>query len=192
MQEEQWNAIVNCDSSFDGRFFYAVKTTGIFCRPSCKSRAPKRENVFVFTTVDAALDAGFRACKRCRPDEYRWPAEELAHKTIEYMNTHYSDPLTLHLIADSLHINPYHLHRIFKRVVGVTPAEYLMQKRIAEAAKKLLDETERNITEIAAAVGFVNPAHFSTVFRKQIGQSPSAYRNRQQKTEFKVSELEGV
>jgi AraC family transcriptional regulator of adaptative response / methylphosphotriester-DNA alkyltransferase methyltransferase len=176
MQEEQWNAIANCDPSYDGQFFYAVKTTGIFCRPSCKSRVPNRENVLIFMTVDAAIEAGFRACKRCRPDKFRWPTEELAHRAIEYIDTHYSEPLTLGVIADSLHINQYHLHRIFKRIVGVTPVEYLLQERISKA-KRLLKESNLSVTEIAVAVGFVNAAHFSTVFRKQTGLSPSAYRS---------------
>ncbi|GMA62794.1 bifunctional transcriptional activator/DNA repair enzyme AdaA [Alicyclobacillus fastidiosus] len=190
MQEEQWNAIASCDSAYDGQFFYAVKTTGIFCRPSCKSRIPKRDNVVVFLTIDAAMDADFRPCKRCKPDQFQWPAEELARKTMDYIDAHHSEPLTLGIMANGLHINQYHLHHIFKRVVGVTPREYLLQKRIAQA-KRLLDEREFSVTDIAASVGFVNAAHFSTVFRKQIGLSPSEYRNRPKTTDSKLSELDG-
>ncbi len=176
MQEEQWNAISHCDPSYDGKFFYAVKTTGVFCRPSCKSRVPNRDNVLVFMTADAAMADGFRACKRCRPDKFHWPAEELSHRTIEYINTHYIEPLTLSVIARSLHINQYHLHHTFKRIVGKTPVEYLLQKRISEA-KRLLKESNLTVTEVAVAVGFVNAAHFSTVFRKQQGFPPSTYRS---------------
>ncbi|MHB1684381.1 MAG: bifunctional transcriptional activator/DNA repair enzyme AdaA [Bacilli bacterium] len=188
MLEEQWNAIINCDSSYDGQFFYAVRTTGIFCRPSCKSRDPNRDNVLVFMTVDAAMEAGFRTCKRCRPDKFRWPAEELVHKTKEYIEEHYSEPLTLGGIAKALHISQYHLHHVFKRLTGLTPVEYLLQTRLAEA-NRLLEETNLNVTEVAVSVGFVSVAHFSTVFRKQLGQSPSAHRSLIRVSETDVSEL---
>ncbi len=177
MLEEHWNAIIQCESSYDGHFFYAVKTTGIFCRPSCKSREPKKDNVLVFLTVDAAMEAGFRACKRCRPDQFRWPAEELVHKTKEYIDTYYSEPLTLGGIAKALHINQYHLHHVFKRIAGLTPVEYLRDKRLTEA-KQLLQDTVLNVTEVAVSVGFISAAHFSTLFRKQFGLSPTTFRSR--------------
>ena len=188
MLEEQWNAIINCNSFYDGQFFYAVKTTGIFCRPSCKSREPNRDNVLVFMTVDAAMEAGFRTCKRCHPDKFRWPAEELVHKTKEYIEEHYSEPLTLGEIAKALHISQYHLHHVFKRLTGLTPMEYLLQTRLSEA-NWLLEETNLNVTEVAVSVGFVSVAHFSTVFRKQRGQSPSAHRSQMRVSETDVSEL---
>lgn len=191
MLEEQWNAIIHCDSSYDGQFLYAVKTTGIFCRPSCKSRDPKRDNVLILMTVDAATEVGFRACKRCRPDQFRWPAEDLVHKTKEYIEAHYGESLTLGAIAAALHINQYHLHHVFKRLIGTTPVEYLLQKRLSEA-KRLLGAQKLNITEVALAVGFVNAAHFSTVFRKQLGQSPSDYRNRARSTLSMMPEMEGL
>ncbi len=177
MQDEQWYAISNCDPLYDGQFVYAVKSTGVFCRPSCKSRVPNRDNVIVFVTVDAAMDAGFRACKRCRPDQFHTPVEELAQKTMKYIEAHYSEPLTLSVIAGNLHINQYHLHHIFKRMVDLTPVEYVLQYRISQA-RRLLTESQLSVTEVAMAVGFVNAAHFSTVFRKQIGVSPSTYRER--------------
>lgn len=179
MQEDEWNAIINCDASYDEQFFYAVKTTGIFCRPSCKSRAPIRDNVVMFKTVDEAIESGFRPCKRCKPDQYRYPAEELTYKAMDYIDAHYSEPLTLGAIASNMHINPYHIHRVFKRILGVTPIEYLLQKRITEA-KRFLEETKFSVMDIAVSVGFVNVAHFSTVFRKHTGLSPSVYRNRSQ------------
>lgn len=193
MLKEQWNAIIQCDSSYDGQFFYAVKTTGIFCRPSCKSRGPMKDNVLIFITVDAAMEAGFRACKRCRPDQLRWPDEELVHKTEEYIGAHYSESLTLGGIAKALHISQYHLHRVFKRMGGSTPVQYLLQKRLTEA-KQLLQDTDLNVTEVAVSVGFINTAHFSTLFRKQFGQSPKVYRSqvRSSDSETDVSHLEGV
>lgn len=191
MLEDHWKAIVHCDSSYDGQFFYAVKTTGIFCRPSCKSRNPNRDNVLVFMTVDAAVEAGFRACKRCRPDQLRCPAEELVDKTKAYIEEHFNESLTLGGIAKALHVNQYHLHHIFRRTAGFTPVEYLLQRRLAKA-RQLLERTDMNVTEVAVSVGFVNVAHFSTVFRKQLGQSPSAYRNRIRIHDENISEVERV
>ena len=96
---------------------------------------------------------------------------------MNYIETHYSEPLTLAAIAAWLYVNPYHLHRTFKRKVGVTPTQYLLHKRMTEA-KRLLSRSTLSITTIAAAVGFTNVGHFSTVFHKQVGLSPSAYRNK--------------
>ena len=176
MQEEHWQAIVNCDASYDGQFFYAVTTTGIFCRPSCKSRAPKRTNVEIFPNRESALAANFRACKRCRPDHLIGPDEDLAHRVLQVIAQRYSEPLTLTALAEELHVSSYHLHHIFKRVTGKTPAESVLETRLT-VAKRLLSETDQSITDIAGTVGFSNMAYFSTVFQKHIGMSPSVYRS---------------
>lgn len=89
---------------------------------------------------------------------------------------HYSESLTLGGIAEALHISQYHLHHIFKRMTGLTPTQYLLQTRLTEA-KRLLEETNLNVIEVALSVGFVSVAHFSTVFRKRLGQSPSMHRS---------------
>ncbi len=73
MQDEMWTAIINCNPAYDGRFFYGVVTTGIFCRPSCKSKNPKKEHVRIFQSAQEAVGAGFRPCKRCQPDQMVWP-----------------------------------------------------------------------------------------------------------------------
>jgi AraC family transcriptional regulator, regulatory protein of adaptative response / methylphosphotriester-DNA alkyltransferase methyltransferase len=177
MNEEVWEAIINCDSAYDGKFFYGVDTTKIFCRPSCKSRNPKRENVRVFSSIEEAVSANFRPCKRCRPDHMRWPDEDLVQRVVKLIENRYQEVLTLSNLANVLYVSPYHLHRTFKRVVGQTPADYLRTTRL-KAAQKLLTETEKTITDIAIAVGFPNVAHFSTVFQKQFGVAPSAYRSK--------------
>ena len=95
---------------------------------------------------------------------------------VQLIEKRYAEPLTLRNLAVMFHISPYHLHRTFKRIVGQTPAEYLRASRL-KAAERLLVETESSITEIAVTVGLPNAAHFSTVFQKQYGFTPSAYRN---------------
>ena len=126
-------------------------------------------------TVDDAFQAGYRACKRCRPDQFRWPAEELVDRATGYIRAHYHEPLTLGVIAQTLHMNQHHLHHTFKRMVGITPVECLTQERMA-AAKQLLETSGMTVMEIAMAVGFVSAGHFSSVFRKHLDTPPSVYR----------------
>ncbi|MFN2745165.1 MULTISPECIES: bifunctional transcriptional activator/DNA repair enzyme AdaA [Bacillus] len=172
---ERWRAIVENDRSYDGAFLYAVKTTGIFCRPSCKSRAPQIENVRIFQNAEQALAAGFRPCKRCRPDGALLPDEELAEQVAHIIATHYREPLTLKALADISHVSPFHLQRIFKRIKGVSPVDYIRQKRISEAGK-LLASSNQPMAEIAAAIGIANADYFAVLFKKIKGQTPTEYR----------------
>ncbi|MFB8374415.1 bifunctional transcriptional activator/DNA repair enzyme AdaA [Paenibacillus taichungensis] len=175
IDEKQWNAIINNDSSFDGKFYYGVKTTGIFCRPSCKSKAPKYENVSIFNNPEEALALHFRPCKRCKPTGERVPDQEWITVVTDYIEHHFAEPLTLDILANVSHGSPYHLHRVFKRITGLTPVEYIQEKRVTEA-RKLLGSTELTVTDIGRQVGIANPAYFITVFRKHTGSTPANYR----------------
>jgi AraC family transcriptional regulator, regulatory protein of adaptative response / methylphosphotriester-DNA alkyltransferase methyltransferase len=177
MNDEQWRAIVECDPSCDGRFFYGVLTTGIFCKPSCKSRTPKREHVRIFASADEALRAGLRPCKRCQPHRADWrsPDEELALRVKQLIADCFPEPLTLGEIASRLHVSPYYLQRCFTRLMNCSPAQYLVHTRI-EAAKRLLAETRLSIAEVAMQVGFRTRAYFAHVFHKQTKQTPTQYR----------------
>src|SRR4051794_21552162 len=108
MTNEKWQAIINNDASYNNQFFYAVKTTGIFCKPSCKSRVPKKENVRIFQKKDQALDANFRPCKRCRPTNERLPDSEWVALITEYIDKNFTEKLTLETLADISHGSPYH------------------------------------------------------------------------------------
>ncbi|MGG6313168.1 bifunctional transcriptional activator/DNA repair enzyme AdaA [Paenibacillus macerans] len=174
--ETEWQAIIQNDASQDGRFFYAVTSTGIFCRPSCKSKPPKRENVRIFANAEQAKSARFRPCKRCKPEGQPLPDREWVEQIAEYMDRHYEDKLTLELLADMCHGSPYHLQRTFKRVMQMTPVEYIQRRRI-EASKRALAQTRRTITEIALEVGIGSPAYFITLFKKTTGVTPNEYRN---------------
>ncbi len=177
MDEALWEAIVNCEPTFDGRYFYGVMTTSIFCRPSCRSRTPLRENVRIFRSAHDAGAAGYRPCKRCRPDACRLgPDEELVQAAKEIMEQRYQDSLTLDTLAQELAISPYHLHRVFKRLTGTTPAGYILDRRLRVAQEALCSEPSRTVTDIAMEAGFRSTSHFSTVFQKETGFSPSNYR----------------
>lgn len=175
LSDEQWQAVAGNDTSYDGRFFYAVKTTGIFCRPSCKSRLPNRENVGFFQTAGQALAAHYRPCKRCRPTGQRLPDEEWIALITEYVDVHYNETLTLDTLAQLSHGTPYHLHRTFKKIKGMTPADYVQQIRIAKA-KALLIASHQTIAKIGDAVGLSNTSYFITLFKKKTGYTPESYR----------------
>jgi AraC family transcriptional regulator, regulatory protein of adaptative response / methylphosphotriester-DNA alkyltransferase methyltransferase len=178
MNESIWQSIVNCEPTYDGQYYYAVLTTGIFCRPSCRSRTPKRDNVRIFSSIEEAVQAGFRPCKRCRPDERPYgPDVELVMQMKDLIQRRCHERLTLSAVAKQLSISPYHLHRVFKRVTGLTPAQYICRTRITRAMELLKHEHNKSVTDIAIGLGFRSISHFSTVFRQATGQTPSEYRN---------------
>ena len=130
MTDEKWQAIIGNDASYNNQFFYGVKTTRIFCKPSCKSRVPKKENVRIFQSAEEALTAKFRPCKRCKPTNERLPENEWVALITEYISRNYNKKLTLETLAEISHGSPYHLHRTFKKIIGITPVEYIHQLRI--------------------------------------------------------------
>jgi len=176
LTEERWRAITANDSAYDDAFIYAVKSTGIFCRPSCKSRAPKRERVRIFQNAADARSAGFRPCKRCKPTGHALPDEEWIMQITQYIDNHYEEPLPLSVLAEIGHGSPYHLQRIFKRTTGISPNAYVQQTRVRRA-KELLAGSEQPVADIAAAVGIANTPYFITLFKRLTGETPAQYRS---------------
>ncbi|WP_422614993.1 bifunctional transcriptional activator/DNA repair enzyme AdaA [Cohnella caldifontis] len=175
--EEQWQAIVGNEGTYDGVFYYAVETTGIYCRPSCKSKAPNRSNVRIFADASAAEAEGFRPCKRCRPQGVRLPDEEWVEQIVRYIDRHYAERLTLEELADRCHGSRFHLQRTFKRIKGVSPMEYVQQVRMDQASERLVT-TGESVLEIAQAVGIGGAAYLTTLFKRKTGLTPGAYRER--------------
>lgn len=170
-----WQAIVDNDPSFDDQFFYGVQTTGIFCRPSCKSRLPKRGNVRIFNNAYAALAENFRPCKRCRPNGLNLPAEEWIGQVAEWIDAHFTEAVALETLAETFHGSPYHLQRLFTKFKGQSPLAYAQHKRL-EKALQLLQDSPLPIAAIARAAGFGSTAYFITFFKKSIGLTPARYR----------------
>lgn len=187
-----WEAVTSCDNSYDGVFFYAVKTTKIFCRPSCKSRTPLKENVMYFPMFSVAIEQGFRPCKRCRPDLLEVPNEEaIIQVTQQIIEQESMSALPLDKLAKRVGMSKFHLQRLFKQKTKLSPLQYLTKMRMLKAAF-LLESTEVSITDIALIVGYKSSAHFSVIFRKHFQCSPTEYRNRlSRKKELKPNELEG-
>ncbi len=120
-----WNSVVNRDINADGTFYYAVKTTGVYCRPSCGSRTPCPENVQFHLTCKEAEAAGFRACKRCKPDQPLLAAQHAATIAAVCKLIETSEALpTLSALAEHAGLSVYYFHRVFKSVTGLTPKAY--------------------------------------------------------------------
>lgn len=174
--EEMWNAVTACDAAYDGLFFYGVGTTGIFCRPSCKSRRPRPENVRYFGSAAAARAAGYRPCKRCRSDllEYS-PMLELARKVRALLEQTYAEPRALAEELKPLGISARRAGELFRAAYGATPGEYVASLRLAQACR-LLAETRDPLTDVALATGFAGLGGFYRFFRAREGVTPAAYR----------------
>lgn len=177
-KEDKWNAVISCDKRYDGLFYYAVKTTGIFCRPSCKAKAPLKKNILFFNSIDAALKSGFRPCKMCRPDINETiyePNRELIKNTKKILGHSYNKCIDFKVIAKKLGFSDSHLTRIFKQYCSMTPNEYITKIRINKS-EQLLKETSMDILEIAHEVGFESLSTFYRCFKKNVGSTPKEYR----------------
>ncbi len=180
LDDRKWDAIVRCDPIFDGRFIYAVKTTGIACRPSCKSKTPQRANVEIFPHYAAAATRGYRPCKRCRPELAIYqPDAELLSQVKTLFERYYDDREQLAAARKQLNVSQNQLIRLFRRGFQMTPVEFLNQLRVAKAAQ-LLQNTDQNVLEIALTCGFGSLAAFYACFKKLRGVAPGTLRRRRQ------------
>ncbi|MFD2446946.1 bifunctional transcriptional activator/DNA repair enzyme AdaA [Bacillus sp. CGMCC 1.16607] len=176
--EEMWEKIISCDRKYDGLFYTAVKTTKIYCRPSCRSRKPKKINVQFYYDINEVESAGFRACKRCQPEAEHSPHIGLVRSAISFLVNHYKQKLELQDIAEHIGVSSFYLERLFKQETTETPRTYLEKIRIDKAAH-LLHSTDRTNLEICYEVGFQSPSNFYKVFRRLKNCSPSEYRLRE-------------
>jgi AraC family transcriptional regulator of adaptative response/methylated-DNA-[protein]-cysteine methyltransferase len=172
-EQEAWEAFERRDRSWDGRVISAVKTTGIYCKPSCPARRPRRENVEFFAEAAAALAAGYRPCLRCKPDEVGRDREAVARavRLIEEAE----EPLALTDLAAAVGYAPHHFQRLFKRDLGVSPAEYARGLR-RERAQDALKESER-VTDAIYDAGYQSPSGFYSDAKERLGMTPSAWRD---------------
>ncbi|WP_433750764.1 bifunctional transcriptional activator/DNA repair enzyme AdaA [Falsibacillus pallidus] len=179
--DEKWEQVLQCNGNYDGMFYTAVKTTKIYCRPSCRSRKPKKENVEFYDSRDEAKDAGYRACKRCQPDAPFSPQLTLISTVFDYFHKHYNQRIKLQDIANHAGVSMYYLERFFKKETRKTLNEMLEIIRIDKAAS-LLKSTDKTNLEICYEAGFQSPSNFYKSFRKVKGFTPSDYRKRFQET----------
>jgi AraC family transcriptional regulator of adaptative response/methylated-DNA-[protein]-cysteine methyltransferase len=168
-----WAAFMRRDRGWDGRIIGAVKTTGIYCKPSCPARRPKRENVDFYATAEEARAAGYRPCLRCKPDEVGRDRKAVAKaiKLIEQAE----EPPSLAELADAVGYAPHHFQRLFKRDLGVSPAEYArgLRTQRAEAALK----QNGRVTDAVYDAGYASPSGFYSDAKERLGMTPSAWRD---------------
>jgi AraC family transcriptional regulator of adaptative response / DNA-3-methyladenine glycosylase II len=178
--EVAYRAATGRDPRFDGRFFLGVTTTGIYCRPSCPARKPLRRNSVFFPSAAAAVAAGFRACKRCRPDSLpgsrHWDASgDLAARAVRAIRDGAVDELGVAGLARRLSVSERHLHRILIAEVGASPVQ-LNRTRRAQTARTLIEQTTLTLADIAFAAGFGSVRQFNDVMLAEYGVAPSALR----------------
>jgi AraC family transcriptional regulator of adaptative response / methylphosphotriester-DNA alkyltransferase methyltransferase len=174
--DQKWQAVLTNNEQYDGLFFYGVRSTKIFCRPSCKSKPPLRKNVLYFESVKQAEQAGHRPCKRCRPDllEYR-PVKEIAERVKMLLDTYFARQKELAEKMGQIGVTHHRMVNIFKEYYDVTPKTYYDNLRLEET-KKRLSETNDAIIDIAYSVGFQSLSAFYKFFQKNANSSPSKYR----------------
>jgi AraC family transcriptional regulator of adaptative response/methylated-DNA-[protein]-cysteine methyltransferase len=170
--DEAWAAFERRDRLWDGLVIGAIKSTGIYCRPSCPARRPKRDNVVFYPDGDTARAAGYRACLRCLPDDVSREAAALdrAYKLLREAE----EVPGLEAIAAAVGYSPHHFHRLFKRATGVTPAAYYRQVRARRAEAALADNVR--ITDAIYDAGYSGPARFYDDSRRRLGMTPTAWR----------------
>jgi AraC family transcriptional regulator, regulatory protein of adaptative response / methylated-DNA-[protein]-cysteine methyltransferase len=173
-----WEALMGRDSRMDGFFFYAVVSTGVYCRPSCPSRRPRRVNVVFFREREAAERAGFRPCLRCKPDTPigAHPHAELVKRVCRYIETNLDAPLTLGAVGRRLGVSPFHLQRTFKSLTGITPRAYADACRL-EVMKAGLRRGD-SVTRAMVDAGYSSSSRLYERTASQLGMAPRQYRNR--------------
>ena len=171
--ESRYGAVVDRDRSADGQFFYAVTTTGVYCHPSCASRSPNRENVRFYDSAAAAEAAGFRACRRCRPDTWASDLERLA-ATARYIEAHADETLPLKVLAERVDWSPTVLQKKFKALFGASPKVFRDAARMGRL-KELLRESG-DVTAAIFEAGFGSTSRVYERSARNLGMTPAAYR----------------
>src|ERR1700686_698910 len=137
-EDPRWNAVVAREAAHDGEFVFAVSSTGVYCRPSCPARRPRRENVRFFERPEQAEQAGYRACLRCRPKSFSGNTESDGVKAIcRFIEQHLDEPLTLERLGKEFRQSPFQLQRRFKAVLGITPREHAGSCRLRMLKRNL-------------------------------------------------------
>jgi AraC family transcriptional regulator of adaptative response/methylated-DNA-[protein]-cysteine methyltransferase len=171
-----WQAVQERDARFVGEFFVAVRTTGIYCIPSCPSRLPHRENVSFFRTYAEAEEAGFRPCKRCQPREALTQNQqvEITRKMCELLDTNIENPPSLENLGHRLNMSPSHLHKVFKTVMGVTPHKYAAEKKLTQFKTRVKEGSD--LTSALYDAGYSSTSRLYEGISQRMGMTPAAYR----------------
>lgn len=171
-EETRWRAVVTRDASLDGIIFYGVRSTGIYCKPSCPSKRPAREQVRFFNSQDAAEAAGFRSCLRCRPRTTPDAQTELATRACRLIEDS-PDTLSLKELGAALSVSPCYLQRTFRRIVGVSPRQYALARRVHQFKRQVKDGG--SITEAIYEAGYGSSSRLYERSDAELGMTPASY-----------------
>lgn len=174
-QDEQWQAVLARDGRQDGKFVFAVSSTGVYCRPSCSAKRPKRENVRFFDKPDEAEGEGYRACLRCKPRAATSDTKGAVVRAIcRYIEQHLDEPVTLQTLGEQFHLSPFYLQRIFKALLGITPKAYADSCRIKQLKSNL--RAGHSVTRAMYDAGYSSSSRLYEKTASQLGMTPDKYR----------------
>ncbi len=174
-ERQWWQAVLARDARQDGQFVFAVSSTGVYCRPSCPAKHPRRENVTFFRNPGQAERAGYRACLRCRPRAVGGNAQmEMVKAVCRYIEQHMDEPITLARLGAEFHQSPFHLQRKFKQVLGVTPRAYADSCRLNLLKRNL--RAGHSVTRAMYDAGYSSSSRLYERTATQLGMTPDKYR----------------
>jgi AraC family transcriptional regulator of adaptative response/methylated-DNA-[protein]-cysteine methyltransferase len=174
-EDARWQAVLARDAARDGQFVFAVASTGVYCRPSCAARRPRRENVQFFPIPEAAERAGYRACLRCRPRSFSGSPElKMVRAICRYIEQHLDEPVTLDRLGKEFKQSPFHLQRKFKAVLGITPREYADSSRLKTLKRNL--QAGDSVTRAMYDAGYGSSSRLYERTASQLGMTPDKYR----------------
>ncbi len=173
--DSRWNAVLKRDAARDGQFVFAVTSTGVYCRPSCGARRPRRENVQFFPIPEAAERAGYRACLRCRPRALSGNAElKIVRSICRYIEQHLDESVTLDHLGREFQQSPFQLQRKFKAILGITPREYADSCRLKMLKRNL--QAGDSVTRAMYDAGYGSSSRLYERTASQLGMTPDKYR----------------
>lgn len=170
--EHQWQQVLSRDARADGKFVYAVRSTHIYCRPTCPSRRPNRANVDFFSKPDAAERAGFRPCKRCRPNSAN-PQLAIVEEACKFIDAHLDTRVTLPQLARFAGYSPFHLQRMFKKTLGISPQQYQAARRVSDFKSNL--RSAAKVVDAAYDSGYSSSSRVAESATPQMGMTPASY-----------------
>jgi len=175
MPDQRWQAVLARDSASDGKFVFAVASTGVYCRPSCPAKRPRQENVTFFRRPQEAEGAGYRECMRCRPKAVSGnPRQELIKSVCRYIEQHLDEPVTLAQIGAEFRLSPFHLQRMFKSALGITPKEYANSCRMRGFRQSL--KAGHSVTRAMHEAGYNSTSRLYARTASELGMEPAKYR----------------
>ena len=173
-EEDKWIASLNRNSDFDGVFVFGVRSTGVYCRPSCPAKRPNRKQVIFFSDFEEAEQSGFRSCRRCHPREATSSQIELIGSICSFIEASLEKKLTLSALSAHAGISSFHLQRTFKRAVGISPRQYIEARRLEKMKSSL--RNGKTVTKALYDVGFNSRSRIYGKVQNNFGVNPGTYR----------------